>query len=98
MSCLGSSALGDGSDWHEVPGVGPVFVSAPSTHFREMDTGYGATCAIGSDENVYCWGSTSYAQLGLGLPAGYVTKPTALLFPGTIKFPVKRFPVVTRNP
>jgi hypothetical protein len=97
MSCLGSSALGDGSDWHDVPGVGPVLVSAPPAHFRELDTGYEATCAIGSDENVYCWGSTSYAQLGIGLPAGYVTKPTALLFPTKIK-PIKFFPVATRKP
>jgi alpha-tubulin suppressor-like RCC1 family protein len=73
-------------------------VSAPPAHFREMDTGYEATCAIGSDENVYCWGSTSYAQLGLGLPAGFVTKPTALQFPTTIKSPVKFFPVATRRP
>jgi alpha-tubulin suppressor-like RCC1 family protein len=98
MFCLGSSALGDGSDWHEVPGVGPVRVGSPPAHFREMDTGYGATCGIGSDENVYCWGSTSYAQLGLGLPAGYVTKPTPLSFPTTLKFPVKLFPAFTRKP
>jgi hypothetical protein len=98
MSCAGSDALGDGSDWHESPGVGPVPVSAPPAHFREMDTGYSATCGIGFDENVYCWGSTSYAQLGLGLPAGYVTQPTALTFPTTLKFPVKFTPAVRLKP
>ena len=55
-------------------------------------------CGIGFDENVYCWGSTSYAQLGLGVPAGFVTKPTALTFPTTLKFPVQFTPVIKPSP
>jgi alpha-tubulin suppressor-like RCC1 family protein len=91
MKCAGSAALGDGSDWHNDPGVGPVQVSSPPTHFRELDAGSNATCAIGYDENVYCWGSNSYGRLGLGI-GGFVTKPTALGFPLILKFPPKYFP------
>jgi alpha-tubulin suppressor-like RCC1 family protein len=88
MECAGTAALGDGSQTHPLPGVGPVSVS-PAKNFRELDTGSEATCAIATDENVYCWGSTTFAQLGLGQPNGYVTRPTALAFPSTLKIPPK---------
>ena len=52
--------------------MGPVQVSSPPTPFRELDTGRGATCAIGYDENVYCWGGSSFGRLGLGI-GGVVT-------------------------
>ena len=85
MQCAGMQALGDGSEYFDAPGVGPVTVDAKAFSFRELDTGHHATCAIGYDENVYCWGSTSYSRLGLGKPDGFVTRPTALLFPTTLK-------------
>jgi hypothetical protein len=92
MECAGASALGDGSTFHALPGVGPVQVK-PSKNFREVDTGTEVTCAIASDENVYCWGNSTYGQLGLGLPSGYVTQPTALQFPivHTLKIPPKHW-------
>ena len=92
MQCAGMAALGDGSDWHEAPGVGPVQVKAPPMHFRELDTGQNTTCAIGHDENVYCWGSNQFGRLGLGL-SGYVTTPTALVFPTKLKVPPVNWPV-----
>ena len=97
MTCAGMAALGDGSTWHADPGVGPVQVSSPPTHFRELDTGYDTTCAIGIDENVYCWGSDLFGRLGLGI-GSYVTQPAPLVFPialkwpGTIKQPVEYYP------
>lgn len=98
LECAGMQALGDGSEYFDAPGVGPVKVGPASLAFRELDTGHQATCAIGYDENVYCWGSTSYSQLGLGKPNGYVTKPVALTFPSTLKFPVKFTSPYTRMP
>jgi hypothetical protein len=53
MECAGMEALGDGTEFHAAPGIGPVKVD-PAHKFRELDTGKGVTCAIASDENVYC--------------------------------------------
>jgi alpha-tubulin suppressor-like RCC1 family protein len=94
MQCAGMHALGDGSEYFDAPGVGPVTIDPKKYSFRELDTGLQATCAIGYDENVYCWGSSLYSQVGVGKPNGYVTTPTALLFPTRLRIP----PTYTRLP
>ena len=93
MQCAGVGFLGDGSYVASAPGLGPVTVKAP-TGFREFDTGKGITCAIGRDENVYCWGGNQFGRLGLGI-GGVVATPTALVFPTTLKFPI---PIRPRKP
>ena len=45
------------------------------------------TCAIGYDEQVYCWGDSSFGSLGLGLGAFDVVEPTALLFADLFQLP-----------
>ena len=90
LQCAGVGFLGDGSFVSSAPGAGPVTVKA-STLFHELDTGRSITCAIGNDENVYCWGGNDFGRLGLGLGGG-VAKPTALVFPTTIKFPPPNWP------
>ena len=90
MGRAGSGLLGDGNLVVSPPGVGPVQVSA-KTHFREVDTGRGGTCAIGYDENVYCWGGNAFGRLGLGI-GGVVTTPTALVFPTKLKIPPPHWP------
>jgi len=90
LQCAGVGALGDGSFVNSPPGAGPVQVSA-KTRFREVDTGRGGTCAIGHDENVYCWGGNAFGRLGLGI-GGVVMKPTALVFPTKIKLTPPNWP------
>lgn len=42
----------------------PVAIGASSGLFREIDTGWGHTCALGEDQKVYCWGRGQYGRLG----------------------------------
>jgi len=93
LQCAGMGWLGDGSFVSNAPGAGPITVKAP-TLFRELDTGKSITCAIGHDENVYCWGGNQFGRLGLGI-GGVVATPTALIFPTTLKFPI---PIRPRKP
>ncbi len=79
--CAGLGPLGDGNDNNSGIAMGPVLVGRPPTHFREIDAGNFATCGIGNDERVYCWGGSAFGRLGLGLNAGTVLRPTALVIP-----------------
>lgn len=90
LLCAGAGLLGDGNHVTSPPGLGPVQVQAP-TGFHEVDTGRSITCAIGNDENVYCWGGNAFGRLGLGI-GGVVAKPTALVFPTKIRFPPPNWP------
>jgi len=90
LQCAGTGLLGDGSYVTGTPGSGPVTVKG-STGFRELDTGRGVTCAIGNDENVYCWGGNAFGRLGLGL-GGVVATPTALVFPTKLRIPAPNWP------
>ena len=50
-------------------------------YFRAIAAGMQHTCAIGTDNVIYCWGTGSYAQLGTGIQSdvSLVPKPTAPL-------------------
>ena len=45
------------------------------------------TCAIGYDDQIYCWGDNSFGSLGLGLGALDVNEPTAVLFADSLQLP-----------
>jgi alpha-tubulin suppressor-like RCC1 family protein len=67
LVCWGSNdvgQLGTGTNTNVQP---PTQVTAPSgVHFRAVAAGEDHTCAIGTDDHVYCWGSNVYAQIGNG--------------------------------
>jgi alpha-tubulin suppressor-like RCC1 family protein len=85
LRCAGLGALGDGIEVIFDPGAGPVRVGKPPDYFRDVDTGHRATCGIGTDELVYCWGSQTYGKLGIGYSRDVVTTPAPLLMPTTLK-------------
>ena len=88
--CAGSGALGDGNFW----GWGHVRVSKPFNFFRRIDTGQHATCAIGADERLYCWGDNKFGVTGLGSTTGHALLPEPMFFPS--KLPAPNTP--TRRP
>ncbi len=58
--CMGSVAMYDCS-------LTPVEVTMPDgITFSDIKLGAGHACALGSDNNAYCWGANNYGQLGLG--------------------------------
>lgn len=81
MYAWGNGPLGDGTNsGSAVPvpvqlpgGVAPTAVSA----------GYGTSLAIGSDGNVYAWGSNEYGALGDGIDADSQT-PVRVQLPGGV--------------
>jgi hypothetical protein len=79
--CAGLGALGDGNDNNSGVALGPVLVGRPPNSFLEIDAGNFATCGLGNDQRVYCWGSALHGRLGLGPVTGTVLRPTALVIP-----------------
>jgi alpha-tubulin suppressor-like RCC1 family protein len=51
--------------------------------FRAIAAGGRHTCAIGTDNHIYCWGQLDYGQLGIGpvVPPGYYPWPVQALDP-----------------
>jgi alpha-tubulin suppressor-like RCC1 family protein len=51
--------------------------------FRAIAAGGRHTCAIGTDNHIYCWGQLDYGQLGIGAvyPPGYYPWPVQALDP-----------------
>jgi alpha-tubulin suppressor-like RCC1 family protein len=46
----------------------PVGVTGQPVAFRAIAAGARHTCAIGNDDQIYCWGDNTYGQLGRGFP------------------------------
>jgi alpha-tubulin suppressor-like RCC1 family protein len=82
LRCAGNGALGDGLTTIDPfsPGRGPVAMAGKYRNYRDVDAGFDATCAIGYDEQIYCWGANNFGGLGLGLTAQDVNEPTPLYF------------------
>jgi alpha-tubulin suppressor-like RCC1 family protein len=45
---------------------------------RDIEQGWTHTCAIASDDKVYCWGNNNNGQLGNGTTSAYVATPVAV--------------------
>ena len=58
------SNVGDGED--EMGDNLPPISLGTGRSARQIAVGYGFTCALLDDDNVKCWGSNSYGQLGQG--------------------------------
>lgn len=49
--------------------------------YRAIAAGMLHTCAIGTDNKIWCWGSNHYGQLGTQYPGGWVWDPVQTLDP-----------------
>jgi alpha-tubulin suppressor-like RCC1 family protein len=84
--CWGSNSsgqLGDSTTTDQLTGVA---VSMPgSVLFTQIVAGEAHSCALGSDDQTYCWGDASIGQLGNGgsTPSSV---PTAVTLPGGSTF------------
>jgi hypothetical protein len=63
----------------------PVLASAGTTfsNVAEVTMGLKATCARKTDGSVWCWGSNSYAELGMGTNGADSYYPVQITFPGS---------------
>ena len=70
MYCWGRNdygELGNGSTGDQNTPVAVIQGAIPAgVTFKQISTGYNLTCALASDNWVYCWGKGSYGQLGDG--------------------------------
>jgi hypothetical protein len=79
--CWGGDALGElGVDWStSCPGpsgvvhcsLTPVAVRGGLT-FKQLSAGVTHTCGVTTSNDVYCWGSANYGELGTGYAAGRI--------------------------
>ena len=49
--------------------------------YRAVAAGYLHSCAIGTDNHIYCWGNNTYGQLGVGSAGGWIATPLQALDP-----------------
>jgi len=64
--CFGSNATGELGIGDNSPRDEPVRVTSPADRWTEVSAGDGLTCAIRSGGQVWCWGSNTFGQLGVG--------------------------------
>jgi alpha-tubulin suppressor-like RCC1 family protein len=74
--------LGEGSVPPPYNSATPVPVQGGRA-YRAIAAGLGHTCAIATDNKIYCWGQLDYGQLGIGpvYPPGYYPWPVQALDP-----------------
>ena|GEM_PF-1569300 len=65
-----SGRLGDGSadGSAQSPVAVDVSMLPPGTAWKTVSAGYGSTCGLTTDDEVYCWGSQGQVQTGIGAP------------------------------
>jgi alpha-tubulin suppressor-like RCC1 family protein len=89
---LGSSGFAYcwGNGYHGQVGVNPsnaagVYPTAQAVgggrSYRAIAAGLLHTCAIGTDNKIWCWGNNYYGQLGTQYPGGWVWDPVQALDP-----------------
>jgi alpha-tubulin suppressor-like RCC1 family protein len=81
--CWGYNTWGQLGDATEKTVSVPVAVNTSGAlngkTIKSIAAGESYTCAIASDDKVYCWGKNWYNQLGQGIPEGGIsTTPTAV--------------------
>lgn len=62
----GDGALGDGGDDDRFRPVQVLPGANTAGTWKEIAAGYDSTCAIGTDDRLYCWGGNSDGQLATG--------------------------------
>jgi alpha-tubulin suppressor-like RCC1 family protein len=67
LVCWGANDQGQLGNGTHANLQAPTPVTSPSgIHFKAVAAGEDDTCAIGSDDHVYCWGSNTYFESGTG--------------------------------
>jgi alpha-tubulin suppressor-like RCC1 family protein len=74
----GSGRLGTGN---ETDSAVPVAVQSGAIRFQAVDVGYEHSCALGTDNEGYCWGPNSNGQLGIGSDGGASLTPARVVSP-----------------
>ncbi|HVH63652.1 MAG TPA: RCC1 domain-containing protein, partial [Candidatus Dormibacteraeota bacterium] len=64
------------------PRTEPTRVAGGHT-FRAIAAGDGHTCAISTDNHIWCWGGNAAGQLGAHSPLTSATSPVQALDPAT---------------
>lgn len=87
--CWGSDSwgiIGDGPT-NTAAGAGPQ--QALGGPYQQVSVGTSSACALGTDDEIYCWGANHEGQLGYAASGDYhndlATSPTALGLPQTWK-------------
>lgn len=65
-SCLGPNAFGQLGDGTNQSKTSPVPVLAPPPLYTDISAGAAHTCGVTPDGDVFCWGSNTAGQLGVG--------------------------------
>jgi alpha-tubulin suppressor-like RCC1 family protein len=79
--CWGMGFFGQlGNGQHPNAQQTPVQVTGARA-YRAIATGYQHTCAIGTDNHIYCWGYNDFGQLGAGILNSWVSNPVQALDP-----------------
>ncbi|MBB4638074.1 RCC1 domain-containing protein [Longimicrobium terrae] len=74
----GSGRLGSGD---EADSPVPVEVRSGEIRFQSVDAGYEHSCALGTDNEGYCWGRNSAGELGTGFTSGASLQPVRVSSP-----------------
>ncbi len=80
--CWGANSSGASGNGTTNASSIPVAVSQgamPSQIVKQISTGYMHTCAIASDNKVYCWGTSFEGELGIGTDYAERLVPTAVI-------------------
>jgi alpha-tubulin suppressor-like RCC1 family protein len=67
--CWGDDSQGQLGDGHETPQSAPVPIGTTGQLWSMVTAGLSHTCALASDGTLWCWGSNSNGQLGIGSSA-----------------------------
>jgi alpha-tubulin suppressor-like RCC1 family protein len=77
--CWGGNALGQLGAGNQDDQVRPAQVVQGDTQFVQIFGGGTHTCAISGSNALYCWGSNTEGQIGLGSRGGFFPKPNKIV-------------------
>jgi alpha-tubulin suppressor-like RCC1 family protein len=73
--CWGTNKYAELGDGTSEPRGNPVLVRGLPGAAIDVAVGYGHTCALLADGDIYCWGNNEAAQCGTGGPSKPLTEP-----------------------
>jgi len=71
--CWGSNVFGQLGDGTKITRSLPVRVHGGTLRFRRVTAGFTHTCALTTDDKVYCWGANVFGALGTGDSLDHLT-------------------------